>query len=266
MTYAIRASGRTERIATATAGSWLCNAAATTGRPSIEVTPASSASRCSSVEPDVHLQARVPQLHDVARSGLGPVAAREVPVHEVPPTGPEPEIDRGRVEHDTIPGRDRPDELGDHVRACRFRAPEIHPHLLEPVPLLEDSDDDPRPKRRHPRNLPVRTLGQVPGPERRVRGRYSPSRGVAAPAGEWRGTWQELGITRPRARSRGRDHPNPQACADARRRRPRRRSPRRAPMSPELVQCPVGNPYGGRKDIEQGRAMNTSAGQPGARQ
>ena len=100
MTYAMRASGRTDRMPTATAGSWLCSGVATTGSP---VGVGVGADRRVEVllgRADVGLEARVAQLHDVARAGLDPLAAREVPVHEVPAAGAEPEVDRGGVHDD----------------------------------------------------------------------------------------------------------------------------------------------------------------------
>ncbi len=51
MTYAMRASGRTDRTPIATAGSWLCSGVATTGNPSMLTRAPVPASRCSSVEP-----------------------------------------------------------------------------------------------------------------------------------------------------------------------------------------------------------------------
>ena len=46
----------------------------------------------------------------------------EVPVHDVPAAGAEPEIDRGRVHDDAVAGVDRPGELREHVRALGLGA------------------------------------------------------------------------------------------------------------------------------------------------
>ena len=48
---------------------------------------------------DVGLEARVAALDDVAGPGSLPLVAREVPVHDVPAAGAEPELDRGGVHH-----------------------------------------------------------------------------------------------------------------------------------------------------------------------
>ena len=67
----------------------------------------------------VGLQARVPGLDDVAGTLLGPRGPREVPVHDVPAAGTEPELDRGRVHDDVV-------ALGHRSRSgrtARTRAP-----------------------------------------------------------------------------------------------------------------------------------------------
>ncbi len=65
----------------------------------------------------VDLQARVADLHDVARSWLGPRVALEVPVHDVPSACAQTEVDRGCVHHDPIAHSDGPGELGEGVGA-----------------------------------------------------------------------------------------------------------------------------------------------------
>ena len=54
---------------------------------------------------DVGLEARVAALDDVAGPALVPFVACEVPVHDVPAAGAEPELDRGGVHHDAIAER-----------------------------------------------------------------------------------------------------------------------------------------------------------------
>ncbi len=63
----------------------------------------------------VHLQRRVPELHQVPALFAGPRVPLEVPVHDVPPTGSEPELDRGGVHDDPVPDVDGPDKLREHV-------------------------------------------------------------------------------------------------------------------------------------------------------
>ena len=66
---------------------------------------------------DVGLEAGVARLDDVPRAGLGPLGSGEVPVHDVPATGAEPELDRGRVHDDVVAEVDPSGELCEHVRA-----------------------------------------------------------------------------------------------------------------------------------------------------
>ena len=56
---------------------------------------------------DVGLEARVAGLDDVAGPLLVPLVAGEVPVHDVPAAGAEPELDRGGV-HDDVVAEPRP--------------------------------------------------------------------------------------------------------------------------------------------------------------
>ncbi len=106
--------------ATATAGTWLCSAAATTGMPSIDVTSASSV-QCSSVLPTsvCKLVYRAFMMWPGPGSDHG--LAREVPVHDVPTAGPEPELDRGRVHDDAVADVDPSGQLRQHVRRARAR-------------------------------------------------------------------------------------------------------------------------------------------------
>ena len=89
---------------------------------------------------DVGLEARVAALDDVAGPALAPRVAGEVPVHDVPAAGAEPELDRGRVHDDAVAERDRPGELRQHVRALGPVA-EVDLDPLQPGPLLEQPDD-----------------------------------------------------------------------------------------------------------------------------
>ena len=57
----------------------------------------------------VGLQARVAELHDVAAPGP-PRPRRQVPVHDVPAAGAEPQLDGGGVEHDLVADRHRAQE------------------------------------------------------------------------------------------------------------------------------------------------------------
>src|SRR5581483_3865693 len=98
-------------------------------------------------DPRVDLQARIPKLHLVAGTALGPFVALEVPVHDVPPTGPESEFDSRRVHDDAVPHRDRPNELGQDVRR-----PPVDLHPLQPLALGEQSGDRPRLEARHYRD------------------------------------------------------------------------------------------------------------------
>ena len=102
----------------------------------------------------VGLEAGVPQLHDVARARVDPLAARQVPVDEVPAAGPELEVDRGGVEDHRVAGRDRADEPGQDVGAAR-RAVDLDIDLLQAGPLVAERDDDTGSERGHPANLPV---------------------------------------------------------------------------------------------------------------
>ena len=103
---------------------------------------------------DVGLEARVPELHDVPGPPLGPFVAREVPVDEVPATGPETEVDRGRVDDHAVADGDGPDEPGEHAGRLGGLAAEVDLDALQAVTGIEDPDDLPRPERRHPANLP----------------------------------------------------------------------------------------------------------------
>src|SRR3981189_490228 len=67
--------------------------------------------------PYVRLQAPVPALDDVPRPPLRPLLPLEVPVHDVPPTGSQSELDGGRVHHDPVPHGDAAGQLGEDVRA-----------------------------------------------------------------------------------------------------------------------------------------------------
>ena len=100
---------------------------------------------------DVGLQARVPGLDDVARALLGPLVAGEVPVHDVPAAGAEPELDRGRVHDHVVAVRDRPGELGQSTYARSGPVAEIDLDPLQPRPLLEQPHDAAGPERRHRR-------------------------------------------------------------------------------------------------------------------
>ena len=98
--------------------------------------------------PDVGLEARVAALDDVAGPALVPFVAAQVPVHDVPAAGAEPELDRGGVHHDGIAERDRSGELRQHVRVLRA-VTEIDLDALQPGALLEQPHDLASSKRRH---------------------------------------------------------------------------------------------------------------------
>ena len=87
---------------------------------------------------DVGLQARVAALDDVPGPGLRPLAPVEVPVHDVPAAGAEPELDRGRVHDDLLADVDPTGELGEHVRALGPVA-EVDLDALQARPLLEEA-------------------------------------------------------------------------------------------------------------------------------
>ncbi len=80
----------------------------------------------------VHLEARVAELHDVARTGVLEHLACGVPVDDVPPAGAEAELDGRGVEHDAVTDRDRAHQLRERVGA-----PEVGVDALQTGPLLE---------------------------------------------------------------------------------------------------------------------------------
>ena len=106
MTYASRASGRVRLNATAIAGSWLCSAAATTGMP-VDRVDVGELGPVLLGAADVGLQARVAALMMCPGPGSDHSRAGEVPVHDVPAAGAEPELDRGGV-HDDLVADGRP--------------------------------------------------------------------------------------------------------------------------------------------------------------
>ena len=69
--------------------------------------------------PDVSLEAGVAALDDVTGPALAPALTLEVPVHHVPSTGSETQLDRRRVDDDPISDADGPGELHEHVRPFR---------------------------------------------------------------------------------------------------------------------------------------------------
>ena len=104
-----RAARRAVRClnATAIAGSWLCSAAATTGMP-VDRVDVGELGPVLLGAADVGLQARVARLHACARARARDHSSRvEVPVHDVPAAGAEPELDRGRVHDDAVADVDR---------------------------------------------------------------------------------------------------------------------------------------------------------------
>ena len=72
---------------------------------------------------DVGLQARVPPLDDVPGPPLAPRGAFEVPVHDVPATGAQPELDGRGVDDHPIAGGDVARQLGQDVRRVPARRP-----------------------------------------------------------------------------------------------------------------------------------------------
>ena len=99
---------------------------------------------------DVGLEAGVPTLDDVAGTPLAPFVTGEVPVHDVPAAGAEPELDRGGVHHDVVERVDAAGELGQHVRPLGPVA-EVDLDSLQPRPLLEEARHRPGAERRHRR-------------------------------------------------------------------------------------------------------------------
>ena len=69
--------------------------------------------------------------------GAESVVARQVPVHDVPPAGAQPEIDRRGVDDDRVADRDRPVSCVSTYAALGL-AVEIDHDALQPGPLLED--------------------------------------------------------------------------------------------------------------------------------
>ena len=69
-------------------------------------------------------------------------------MHDVPATGAEAQLHRGRVHDDVVTVRDGPGELAQHVGPLRA-GPEIDFHPLQPGSLLQEPDDLTRAERRH---------------------------------------------------------------------------------------------------------------------
>ena len=69
-------------------------------------------------------------------------------MHDVPATGAQPQIDRGRVHHHSVTDGDGADQLCEHVRALRLR-PEVDEHPLQIRTRLENFGDHAHPERRH---------------------------------------------------------------------------------------------------------------------
>ena len=101
---------------------------------------------------DVGLEAGVAALDDVAGPGLAPAVTLEVPVHDVPAAGAEPELDGGGVHHDAVAQLDRSGELRQRVGALGPAA-EVDLDALQPAPCLEQLHDLAGPERRHPGRL-----------------------------------------------------------------------------------------------------------------
>src|SRR5581483_11615513 len=92
--------------------------------------------------------------------GLAPLLPGQIPVDDVPPPGPECQLDRGRVHHDPIANGYRAGQLGQHIGPLR-PVPEIDLDTLQAAPLFEQADDDPGAERRHPRTLRPTVLAFV---------------------------------------------------------------------------------------------------------
>ena len=110
---------------------------------------------------DVGLDARVAALDDVAGPALVPFVAGEVPVHDVPPAGAEPELDRGGVHDHRVAEADRPGQLRERVRA-RGAVAEIDLDALQARALVEQPDDLPSTERRHRVRLRALQAGDQP--------------------------------------------------------------------------------------------------------
>jgi hypothetical protein len=98
---------------------------------------------------DVGLEAGVPTLDDVAGTPLTPFVTREVPVHDVPAAGSEPELDGGGVHDDVVERIDAARQLREHVGALGAVA-QVDLHALQSGPLLQQARHRPRAERRHP--------------------------------------------------------------------------------------------------------------------
>src|SRR5262245_24633068 len=94
------------------------------------------------------LNARVAALDDVTGSSFVPVVAREVPVHDVPATSAEPELDGSGVHHDAVTHRDWSGELREGVRPLRA-VTEVDLDPLQAWSLLEQPHNLARAERRH---------------------------------------------------------------------------------------------------------------------
>jgi hypothetical protein len=99
----------------------------------------------------VGLQGGVPHLHDVAVAGDVKVTVGQVPMHDVPPAGPETELDRGGVAHDLVVDLNQSGQLGQIIRALTIMAfGKADADSLEPLTFADEFDDDAGPERRHP--------------------------------------------------------------------------------------------------------------------
>src|SRR5574341_616805 len=99
---------------------------------------------------DVGLEARVATLDDVPRAALAPGVARQVPMHDVPAAGAEPQLDGRGVDDDAVAGRYGARQLRQHVRALGAVA-EVHLDPLQAWPLLQQPNDLPATERGHAR-------------------------------------------------------------------------------------------------------------------
>jgi hypothetical protein len=89
----------------------------------------------------------------VTWTGLVEFAAGQVPVHDVPAAGAEPELDRGRVHDHVVVDGDITDELRQRVRAAVV----VKADPLQPGPRREDRDHALRSERWHRRTIGVAT-------------------------------------------------------------------------------------------------------------
>ena len=100
--------------------------------------------------PGVRLQGRVTNFHDVSVTGYRKIVVGQVPVHDVPPAGAEPKLDRRGVADDRVTAAHCSGELGQIVSAVRFGIlGETHEHPLQPGTFAEDLGDHSGTKGRH---------------------------------------------------------------------------------------------------------------------